>query len=268
MLGAVHRLLRDGHELAGVFTFACDNVFNFNRETLALAKQLGVPAVLSPPQDLHIDGFLDKGARCFLAAGYPFKMPPIDETRAYGINMHPSLLPQGRGLMPTPHIIMNAPQAAGLTIHKLTAEFDAGDILAQQAFKIGECETVETYSARCALLGPNMLSNVMADLPGHWLKAKPQSEKKATHFPPPGDDMRLLDWADGIEKIDRTARAFGRFGSLARFDDALWVVYHLDCWADRHNHTPGTVVLRASREIVVAARDGFVCLKDFQPAKI
>ena len=39
MLGTVHRLLDDGHELAGIFSFPCDNVFNFNVETTALAKK-------------------------------------------------------------------------------------------------------------------------------------------------------------------------------------------------------------------------------------
>ena len=41
MLGCARRLIADGHQLAGIFTFPCDNVFNFNIETVALARQLG-----------------------------------------------------------------------------------------------------------------------------------------------------------------------------------------------------------------------------------
>ena len=268
MLGAVRRLLADGHELAGVLTFECDNIFNFNRETIALARSLGALSILSPPQDIHIEGFLDKGARCVLAAGYPYKIPPVDNTRAYGINLHPSLLPRGRGLMPTPHIILGHPEAAGISIHKLTSVFDDGDILLQEALPLSPRETVETYSARIAMRGEEMLAEIMTDLPGYWMRAKPQDRKKASNFPPPSDDMRLLDWTAPVTTIERTGRAFGRFGALAQVESSLLVVYHFDTWTARHELAPGTLAHRGSRDLVIAARDGFVCLKDYQPAKI
>ena len=267
MLGAVRRLIDGGHELVGVLSFECDNVFNFNRETLALAKSVGALSIISPPQDLHIEGFLDKGARCVIAAGYPFKIPPIDNTRAYGINMHPALLPKGRGLMPTPHIILNHPDAAGISFHKLTPVFDDGDILLQEALSLSPRETVETYSARIAMRGEDMMVELMSDLTGYWLRAKPQNRRKASTFPVPTDEMRLLDWSASVTTIERTGRAFGRFGSLARVGDDLLVVYHFDVWAQPHDFTPGTLAHRDSRTLIIAARDGFVCLKDFQPAK-
>ena len=267
MLGAVRRLLEDGHELTGVFTFECDNVFNFNIETLALAKKHGVLSVLSPPQDIHIEAFIDKGAQCFLAGGYPYKIPPIDELRAYGINIHPSLLPAGRGLMPTPHIIMHYPKAAGISVHKLTSIFDDGDILYQEVLPLSPRETVETYSARIALRAPDILSSIMADLPPHWQNARAQNRNKASTFPPPDDAMRTLDWSSPVETIDKTARAFGRFGCLAHFDGQIFVVYALDVWKEKHRLSPGTIALRQAREIIIAARDGFVCLKDFQIAR-
>lgn len=268
MLDGVKRLLAEGHELAGVFTFECDNIFNFNREIIALAQDLGVKIVLGKPEDLHLDYFLDHGAECFLAAGYPFKIPPVPGDRAYAINLHPSLLPLGRGIMPSPYIIMHHPEAAGVTLHKMSQAFDAGDILHQEAFKISPRESVETLSARVALRGPDILSMVMADLPQYWNKAKPQNHKKALHFPPPDDRMRTLGWSAGVEHIDKTARAFGRYGSLAHFDDSLWVVYALGVWQERHSLTPGSVACRQSREIVIAAKDGFVCLTDFQRAPL
>jgi methionyl-tRNA formyltransferase len=268
MLGAARRLIADGHELAGVLTFPCDNVFNFNAETLELARETGVPVLTEKPRPPHIEDLIDAGARCFFAAGYLYKIPPIDETRAYGVNLHPSLLPLGRGIMPVLSILMRHPEASGLTLHKLAPAFDAGEILAQENLAVGPRETVESLSARMALRAPDMVSSVMADLTGYWAKAKPQDESKALHFPPPDDAMRLLDWAKPVEEIDRTARAFGRYGSLARFDDALWAVYAHDVWKEKHGLKPGAVALRQNRMLVIAAADGFVCLKDFQPARL
>jgi methionyl-tRNA formyltransferase len=268
MLGSVQRLLRDGHQLLGIFSFPCDNVFNYNEQTLALAKQLNVPVRLDKPTKYDIDFYLQKGCECFLSAGYPFKIPPIDETRAKGINVHPSLLPQARGLMPTPHIILNHPQASGMTVHKLTQKFDQGDILHQTPLPLNERETVETLSARIAMRAPDILSMIFSDLQTYCKDAKPQNEKKSSYFNPPTDEMRLLDWNSNVEKIDRTARAFGRYGSLAKFDNDLWVVYAHDAWKEKHNMKPGTVALKLSREIVIAAKDGFVCLKEFHKAQM
>ena len=70
MLGTVHRLLDDGHELAGIFSFPCDNVFNFNVETTALAKKLNVPLNLEKPVAADIENMKEKGAEIFLSAGY------------------------------------------------------------------------------------------------------------------------------------------------------------------------------------------------------
>lgn len=267
LLGSALRLLEDGHELIGVFTFPCDNVFNFNAQTLALARHLDIPFKQDPPLASDIEFFQARGAGCFLSAGYPFKIPPIDSNRSYGINVHPSLLPAGRGLMPTPHIIMNHPKASGLTVHKLAPRFDEGDILHQTPLPLRDHETVETLSARIALRAPDILSMLFSDLPTYWNDARPQNEKKASWFPPPDDLMRTLDWNLPVERIDTIARAFGRYGSLARFDNDLWIVYAHDVWKERHHLKPGTVALRLPREVIIAAKNGFVCLKEFQKAQ-
>lgn len=268
MIGCARRLLQDGHQLAGVFTFPCDNVFNFNTETLDLAQQLSIPATLEKPEKSGIDHFINDGVQCFLSAGYPFKIPAIDPLRACGINLHPSLLPQGRGLMPTPYILLDHPQASGFTVHKLTEEFDKGDILHQTSLPLQDGETVETLSARIALRAPDILSMILSDLPFYWSGAKPQNEKRASYFPPPTEKMRTLDWSQPVARIDKTAKAFGRYGSLAHFDGDLWVVYDHDAWPERHNYKPGTVALHLSREVIVAAKDGFVVLKEFHRAQV
>lgn len=253
--------------MLGIFTFPCDNVFNFNANTLALAKHLGISATEEKPTPGDIERYIEQGCECFLSAGYPFKIPPVDEKRAYAINAHPSLLPQGRGLMPIPHIIINHPKASGLTIHKLSPKFDEGDILHQTYLPVGVNETVETLSARIAMRAPDVISMLLTDMQTYWAQASPQISKKASYFPPPAQEMRMLDWAMPVSHIDKVARAFGRYGSLARFDGALWVVYDHDVWAERHAFKPGEVATRLPRETIIAAKDGFVCLKEYHKAE-
>ncbi|MCK6417342.1 MAG: hypothetical protein L6Q57_00155 [Alphaproteobacteria bacterium] len=261
-LANARHLIAQGHHLRALFTFPCDNVFNFNREVMALGAELSIPVFEHAPQPADIANWQDQGAQVFLCAGYPFKIPPIDERRAYGLNLHPSLLPAGRGLMPVPHILLNHPEAAGFTVHKLAPRIDAGDILAQQSLPLHSRETVETYSARITLASPPLLARIFDDLSSFWTHATAQDETKASLFPPPDDALRTLNWTQPIARIDAIARAFGRYGCLAWVEGVQYVIYHLDTWAEPHNLRPGTVALRPSREIIVAAADGFVCIKD------
>jgi methionyl-tRNA formyltransferase len=263
MLESVLRLIREGHDLIGIFSFPCDNIFNFNARTKVLAQELDIPYSESKPLPIDIQAFIAQGCEVFLSAGYPYKIPPIPDN-VYGINFHPSLLPMGRGIMPTPTILLKHPEASGVTLHKLTPGFDEGDILIQRALPLEPQDDVETLSSRIALCAPDLLSDSFKRLPELWGEAKPQDASKASVFPIPDEAMRTLDWKKTVDEIEATGRAFGRFGALARFQGKLWAVYTFKGWLEKHTYRPGDVACILSREIVIAAKDGFICLKDFQ----
>ncbi len=269
MLPAIERVIADGHELLAIFSFDCDNVFNFNTRAQNLAKQRGAAFILSRAEDFHITNFIDKGAEIFLAAGYPYKIPPIDETTAHAINIHPAYLPKGRGIMPVPYIIANhINEAAGLTAHKMTQTYDAGDILWQEKITLDKRESVETYNAKILMKSADITAQIFNNIDKIWNNAKPQNEKHTTQFPMPTDEMRMMDWSQNVEAIDAVGRAFGSFGSLALLDNQLWVVYDYDFWREKHGLTVGTIAAATSREITIACKDGFICLKNIQPAQI
>jgi methionyl-tRNA formyltransferase len=264
MLPAVREALSNGHVLKAIFTFPCDNRFIFNRDTLSLANDLGIPVIQTKPSAGDIEHCITMGAKMFIVAGYPWKIPPIDTEKAYALNIHPSLLPLGRGFMPVPYILLDHPEAGGYTLHVLSSRFDAGDILMQRALTLSPDETVETYSARIALASGQDLLRIMNEPKTIWEKAQKQDESKALHFPPPTDTLRTLDWAGGIARIGEVARAFGRYGCLAPVSGSLWAAYALDIWAERHDYDPGMLIYRQGNCAVIAASDGFVCLKDFE----
>ena len=265
MLPSIQRLIEDGHQLAGIFSFPCDNVFNFNQQCQDLAGHLNIPFIQSPATETHLKNFLDGGCNLFLAAGYPHKIPAIDETQARAINIHPTHLPKGRGIMPIPHIIReHVDRAAGFTIHKMTQDFDAGDIIAQHKITLDKTETVETYSAKISIHAPDLLSQTMQNLETLWDSAQKQNEKEATHIKMPTEQDRLLDWNASLKNLDATGRAFGRFGCLAHWDNQLWVVYEYNFWHENHKLEPGTIAAQTSREIIIAAKDGFFCIKSCQ----
>ena len=52
------------------------------------------------------------------------------------INLHPSLLPKYKGLMTQKRMLINNEKEFGFTIHKVSTELDAGDIISQKRKKI------------------------------------------------------------------------------------------------------------------------------------
>lgn len=259
MLGIVHRLVQDGHEPVGLFTFPCDNIFNFNRDTASFGKEFNLPVLLEKPHRTEINAMTDKGAEVFISAGYLYKIP--DVSPAYGLNIHPAYLPKGRGLMPIPFILLDYPEASGFTIHKLADEMDAGDIIAQEKLPLADNETVESLSARMAARAPELLSEIMKDLPKYWNEAKKQDESEALNFPPPSDQMRVLNWNLPLERLDKIARAFGHYGSLASIEGHIRAVYKHEIKKEKHTLPPGKIVAQNSGEMSIAADGGFFIIK-------
>lgn len=259
MLGLVHRLVQDGHEPIGLFTFPCDNIFNFNRGTEALGKKLNIPVHFEKPHRADVQEMIDKGAEIFIAAGYLYKIP--DTVPAYGINVHPAYLPKGRGVMPIPFILLDHPEASGFTIHKLADELDAGDIIAQEKLPLAENETVESLSSRMAARAPELLAEIMKDLPKYWNAAKKQDESEALNFPPPSDQMRVLNWNLPLERLDKIARAFGHYGSLASIDGEIRAVFAHEIKKEKHNFSRGKIAARNGDEISIAVDGGFFSIK-------
>lgn len=60
----------------------------------------------------------------------------VEQFKFGGINIHPSLLPKYPGLNPWFRMYYDMDLDAGVTIHKITAKPDAGNIIARQPFRI------------------------------------------------------------------------------------------------------------------------------------
>lgn len=266
------RLVTDGHELAQIFSFPCDQNFSFNRETQIYASRKKIPFTESKPTHEDLNKLKNLGVTLFLAAGYAYKIPYEQCPNSFGINVHPALLPRARGIMPLPYIIAHEPQAAGFTIHKLTDEFDAGDILHSVPVEIDATTDIETLSAKIALKSSHAVPHVIANLDKYWQAAKPQNHDQATTYPEPDNIFRSLNWSDPVDAHLLKGRAFGRFGVLAsvknRFgEEQKLAVYNFSGWTENHNHVNGKLLRASGREIVIAVSDGYLCLKEFQILK-
>ncbi|WP_087143208.1 methionyl-tRNA formyltransferase [Crenothrix polyspora] len=252
-------LLNNDNEIIKVFTYKTDNTYNFNYKITDLLSNKSIPVQFGKATENDIQKLVDSGCELIVSAAYPYKIPIINDLK--GINIHPTLLPQGRGPWPLPYIILNKLVESGVTIHKLNEKFDSGDILIQGSYPVSEKDNLESISCKSQIVAIDILQRLMFDFDKYWINSKPQGEGSYWAFP--SDDKQTIKWNDSVDNIDRIARAFGKLESTANFAEKIWVIRDLSVWKQNHNYEIGSVVHETNKEVVVAASDGLVCLRFF-----
>lgn len=260
------KIIRDGHELVELFTWPTDNEYDFNEKVFSHAIAAGAKINLSPMTSEDLSRLSRKKVDAIVCAAYPYKVPEWRANVRYALNVHPSLLPEGRGPWPLPWVILNGARRTGVTVHEISPSWDAGAVLGQEIFSVGDRETLESLSVRSQMAAEELLSKVLFDIENVWA-ARQEQQGDASYWRMPQKKDRTITWDMPVEKIDRIVRAFSKFEPFVYIKNVRYFVRKVDSWTERHNHEVGSVVHESNREIVFAASDGLVCLTHFQKAE-
>lgn len=156
-----------------------------------------------------------------LVAHFGIKIPksiyeiPIKQT----LNIHFSLLPKYRGGAPLEHTIINGDRETGISILKLTENFDEGDLIYQNNFPLTGNETVDglyqTLFKNTAAIIPGLLTSYM--------------EGKITPSPQTGTPVPALkkDLGDGKMDWNKTPEELERFIRALNPNPGTWTVVNL-----------------------------------------
>lgn len=120
---------------------------NAVRNTLSAMKDIDLRVVdMTDYQSETKESFLTQlrnilkmsAAQVLLTWRCPYILPAeIFTAPEYGaFNLHPSLLPAYPGLNPWDEIFRNGETVTGVTLHKMSMQADAGEIICQQEFSI------------------------------------------------------------------------------------------------------------------------------------
>jgi methionyl-tRNA formyltransferase len=125
-----------------------------------------------------------------------------------GINIHPSLLPKYRGPTPIPAAILNRETVTGITIQRLAAEVDSGDILVQETVSLNGRETTTSLSDIMAKKAAQLLPAALRGIAAGTLRAAPQDHAAATYCSLIKKEDGLINWSHSAAEIDAQIRAF------------------------------------------------------------
>ncbi|MHC2108547.1 formyltransferase family protein [Methylobacterium sp.] len=267
--GVFEGLVEAGWKPVKLFTRPCDGVYDHNDVLVARARSMRLPIQLSRIHERDIEALQAEHGKdwALVVAGYPWLVKGWRGRVAYGLNIHPSPLPTGRGPYPLFRAVLDRYETWGVTAHVLADGFDTGDILAQEIFGLESAESHETVLAKCQMAARRLASGPIGkDLAARWRRAEPQGD--GSYWPRATDGDRTLDFRQDVESILRRVRAFGTVETIARLGDARVYVAAAQGWRERHPHTPGTVVHRHRRHVVIAALDGYVQITRWSPVPL
>jgi methionyl-tRNA formyltransferase len=179
------------------------------------------------------------------------------------LNVHASLLPKYRGAAPIQWAIANGESSTGVTIMRIDAGLDTGDMLRKAVTPIGENETAIELSARLSEMGADLLVETLAQIDS--IAPEKQDHAAATYAPILKKEDGAIDWRLTAREIHHRVRGLQPWpGAYSSFRGQTMHVWQSALTENRSPDAPGTLVLER-RRLYAAAGDGlFLELREVQ----
>lgn len=164
-----------------------------------MAAAHGLPVL--QPEKARAPGFLE-ALRAFepqliaVAAFGQILPQSILDLPTFGcLNVHTSILPRYRGAAPIQWALINGDLETGVTIMKMDAGMDTGDIIECERTAIGASDNAQTLHDRLASLGANLLVRTIPPYVSREISARPQPAEGIVHAPKIQKEFGRIDWS-------------------------------------------------------------------------
>ena len=127
----------------------------------------------------------------------------------YGcLNVHASLLPAYRGAAPIQHAILDNCEKTGVTIMRMNAGLDTGDIVSAREVPVRPDETGGSLFDRLAACGAELLIETLPSVEDGTAVYTPQPEESPTPYASMiSRESGCIDWSAEAAQIERLVRA-------------------------------------------------------------
>ena len=186
------------------------------------------------------------------------------------INIHPSLLPEYRGAIPVPAVLLDGKNKTGVSILYTVKALDAGEIISQREFQIKDHETSDVLLARLFKeSGPQLVEVVKMFKTGD-VESYPQDESKVSHCCKIDKTDGLIDWNQSVLQINNKFRAYYPWPGSYSFTGGKRVV--LESMSPYLEDVSESLeigefkYIKAIKKLLVRAQDGYFTLESLKPA--
>ena len=191
------------------------------------------------------------------SAGYSRKIQ-FDYASLPSINIHPTLLPTGRGPDAAAWVSLKYRNYAGVTFHKLSDTYDEGDIVFQKSVTLVEQDGWEMYMAKLQIEITGALSVLLENF--SELYSGSVSQESGSTWPSTTVLDRLIKWEMPHNEIYSIVKAFGRWGALTFLDDRYLLFNDVELSAYQHGLPAGKLLNEDGYAITISTGEGIALL--------
>jgi UDP-4-amino-4-deoxy-L-arabinose formyltransferase/UDP-glucuronic acid dehydrogenase (UDP-4-keto-hexauronic acid decarboxylating) len=188
--------------------------------------------------------------------------------RVAAVNLHGSLLPAYRGRAPLNWVLANGETRTGVTLHHMTLEADAGDIVAQEVLDIHPDDTALTLYGRMVKVGVDLLLEWYPALLAGTAPRRAQDHTRATVVGRRRPEDGRVSWTWPAARIANMIRAVTHPypGAFVGDSEQRLYLWEGSALGDAPAAAPGTIVDIAPGHITVTAGQGCLRLLRLQSA--
>jgi methionyl-tRNA formyltransferase len=179
-----------------------------------IVEEFGLSFIIQPKRSSKAyPGFVnvcrDLAPDLIMVNSYSMRIPQeiLDIPFAGGVNIHGGLLPQYRGANPIQWAILNNERETGVTMHYMTSDFDAGDLIAQRNVPILLEDTWIDVRDRIMSATESMLAETIPKLLKMTNTRRPQDETRAKYYRRRRPKDGNFDWEKSVLYIYNLVRA-------------------------------------------------------------
>ncbi|WP_374667846.1 methionyl-tRNA formyltransferase [Acinetobacter sp.] len=281
---ALAALLNTQHDIVAVYTQPDRKAGRGQKLTASAVKQLALEHGIPVYQPLHFKSSTEEGlaaqaelaafnADVMVVAAYGLILPQaVLDTPKYGcLNIHGSLLPRWRGAAPIQRAIASGDAETGVTIMKMAAGLDTGDMMYKTICPIEATDTSASLHDKLAVQGAEATVKVLEseDSLKHYLDGREVQDEAFTVYAHKLSKAEAkIDWTLDAAQIDRNIRAFNPWPvAFIALDEQN----NLRVWnsqlseQDAFGKAAGTILLLDKHGVHVACGDEkAICLTSLQ----
>jgi len=258
----IEALIRNGFEIQAVFTYedAADEPV-WASSVAELAAEHNIPVYT--PENINHPLWVERISKLQPDIIFSFyyrdmiKKSLLDIPKHGCINLHGSLLPKYRGRAPINWALIKGEKETGATLHYMTEQADAGDIISQCHVGIEDEDTALTLHQKLVQAVGPMLDEYLPVIRSGSVKRIPQNSTDATVFGRRGPADGLINWQQSNVEIRNLIRAVthpfpGAFTYSRQTKLTIWKAKLSDI--SNEDKTPGTVL--STSPLIVACGKG------------
>lgn len=225
--------------------------------------------VSSPESDVYLTG-LKADLFVVISFGQILKESILNIPKIFAVNVHGSLLPKYRGAAPVNRAIIDGERSTGVTIIRMNAGLDEGDIILKESLEIGRDDTGITLGEKLSELGASALMKAIGliEAKGGGLPLTKQNPLLATYAAKLKKSDGLIDWKEPAVRIHNKVRGFLPWpGAYTHYEGKVLKILKTELTSGEFpGGVPGEVAAAsASGGIVVNTGSGAVSIKYLQP---